>query len=285
MPVVDVPVVDVPVVDVPVVDVPEPVVVSLTHVPDGTTVPDGSTVLDGSTFEEGELAWFRILFSDGEGGPVPGGADVDLSFHWHHNSPLVPTGGQVSRVVLGLPRVDVWDSAVSILENTVGNPDSTLTVRITGCERNRCVIGAPSEITVTIADDDGGPAAAPPDRPQPPRLQCPDSDHSSFETGLKAIWEAPEFEGGAPIESYEVRYRTWTVVDGRAQSDGGWQVWPHGIAATSTTIIGLDTHTLYGVQVRAVNANGPGEWSFEGAEWTGNPADYCDFLDQLTEMS
>ena len=180
-----------------------------------------------------------------------------------------------------MPRVDVWDSFVSISENTVGNPDSTLTVRITACERNRCVIGEPSEITVTITDDDGGPAAAPPDRPQPPWVQCPDLDHNSFETGLKAIWEAPEFVGGAPIESYEVRYRTWTVVGGQAHGDGGWQIWPHGIAATSTTIIGLDTDTLYGVEVRAVNANGPGEWSFEGIGVTGESDHTCEFLDGL----
>ena len=99
---------------------PSPVVVSLVRVPDGATVPDGSTVLDGSTFEEGELAWFRVLLSDGEGGPAPGGADVELSFRWYHNSPLVPTSGRVSRIVIGLPRVDVWDSFVSISENTVG---------------------------------------------------------------------------------------------------------------------------------------------------------------------
>ena len=54
---------------------------------------------------------------------------------------------------------------------------------------------------------------------------------------------APEFVGGAPIESYEVRYRTWTVVGGQAHGDGGWQLWPHGTAATSTTITGLDPDT------------------------------------------
>ena len=144
--------------------VPDPVVVSLVRVPDGTiildnsTVFEGGTVLDGSTFEEGERAWFRILLSAADGGPAPGGADVELSFWWHHNSPLVPASGQISKVVLSLPRADVWDTAVQILDNTVGNPHSTVTVRITGCERNGCVIGEQSEITMTIADDDGGPA-------------------------------------------------------------------------------------------------------------------------------
>ena len=270
------------------VDVSDPVVVSLVHVPDGTVIPDdstlpvGGTVLDGTTFAESDSVLFRLLLSDQHGGPAPAGADVDLSFEWTHHSPIVPTSGQISRIVLSLYRVDVWDSAVQILDNTVGNPDSTLTVRITGCERNGCVIGEPSEITVTIADDDGGPAAAPPGRPPRPAVLCPDRGHSSFDTGLKAIWEAPDFVGGAPIDSYEVRYRQRRLGDD-VPVYGDWQAWPRSGAAVSATITGLDTDTGYGVQVRAVNANGPGEWSLEGTHRTGRPDDICDILDQLVE--
>ena len=148
-------------------DEPESVVVTLVRVPDGTVIPHnstvsgGGTVPDGSTFVEGERAWYRILLSAADGGLAPGGADVELSFRWHHNSPLVPTSGQISRVVFGLPTVDVWDTYVQILDNEVANPDSTVTVTITGCERNGCKIGSPSEITLTITDDDGGSTAAP----------------------------------------------------------------------------------------------------------------------------
>ena len=143
-----------------------PVVVTLVRVPDGTVIADNSTVFegatvhDGSTFEEGERVWFRILLSAADGGPAPGGADVELSFDWHHNSPLVPISGEISRVVFGLPRADVWDTTVQILDNEIANPDSTVTVTITGCERNGCEIGSPSEITLTITDDDGGATAA-----------------------------------------------------------------------------------------------------------------------------
>ena len=270
------------------VDVSDPVVVSLVHVPDGTVIPDdstlsvGGTVLDGTTFAESDMVLFRLLLSDQHGGPAPAGADVELSFEWTHHSPIVPTSGQISRIVLSLYRVDVWDSAVQILDNTVGNPDSTVTVRITGCERNGCVIGEPSEITVTIADDDGGPAAAPPGRPPRPAVLCPDRGHSSLDTGLKAIWEAPDFVGGAPIDSYEVRYRQRRLADD-VLVYGDWQAWPRSGAAVSATITGLDTDTAYGVQVRAVNANGPGEWSLEGTHRTGQPDYICDILDQLAE--
>ena len=121
------------------------VVVTLVHVPDGTVIPANSnvavsgTVVDGTTFGEDELAPFRLLFSAADGGPAPGGADVELSFDWHHDSPIVPISGEISRIVLSLPRVDVWDSSVQILDNDVGNPDSTLTIRITACPRGALI--------------------------------------------------------------------------------------------------------------------------------------------------
>ena len=263
-------------------------VVTLVRVPDGTVIPDnstltvGETVSDGSTFPEDERVLFRLLFSAADGGPAPGGADVELSFEWMHGSPIVPISGEISRIVLSLPTVDVWDSAVQILDNEVGNPDSTVRVRITGCWRNGCVIGEPSEITVTIADDDGGPEAAPPGSPATPWLQCPDRGHSAQDTGLKAIWEAPDFEGGAPVEHYELRYRTRDFVDDEVVK-GEWQAWPDSVADTSTTITGLETGVAYGVQVRAVNSNGPGQWSFEGTGVTGQPDHICDILDELAE--
>ena len=267
------------------------VVVTLVHVPDGTVIPDnsnvavGGTVVDGTTFGEDEQVLFRLLFSAAGGGPAPGGADVELTFEWIHHSPIVPTSGQISRIVLSLPRVDVWDSAVQILDNGVGNPDSTLTIRITGCERNGCVIGEPSEITVTIADDDGGPEAAPPGQPATPWLQCPDRGNSAQDTGLEAIWEAPDFVGGAPIDHYELRYRPQTVTDGEWQIGGEWQAWPHHSATTSTVISGLESDVLYGVQVRAVNANGPGQWSPAGFHRTGQLDEICDILDEFAPVS
>lgn len=263
---------------------PEPVVVTLVHVPDGTVIPDdstvgvGGTVVDGTTFSEDGQVFFRLLFEAGDGGPAPGGVDVELSFEWVHYSPIVPISGEISRIVLSLYRVDVWDSAVQILDNDVGNPDSMLRVRITGCWRNGCVIGEPSEITVTIADDDGGPAAAPPGPPAPPWTMCPDRGHRAQDTGLKVTWEAPEFVGGAPVTHYELRYRTLEFGD-EAWVYGEWRSWPQTLTGTTTTITGLETGIAYGVQVRAANANGPGGWSFEGVGRTGEPDYICDIVD------
>ena len=275
-----------PSVEVAEVDAEGRTVVTLVHVPDGTVIPDnstltvGETVLDGTTFPEDGRVLYRLLFSAADGGRARYGADVELSFFWNHASPIVPVSGQLSKTVLSLPTVDVWDSAAQILDNDVGNPDSTATVRITGCERNGCVIGTPNEITVTIADDDGGPAVAPPGQPATPAVLCPGRGHSSSDTGLKAIWEAPEFEGGAPVESYEVRYRQRQFVDGVA-APGEWQPWPDSVDATTVTITGLEAGISYGVQVRAVNANGPGEWSPQGIGYTDQPDYICDSLDEL----
>ena len=229
-------------------------VVTLVHVPDGTVIPDnstmtvGETVTDGSTFLEDQRVFYRLLFAAADGGRAQYGADVELTFSWKHNSPIVPTSGEISRIVLSLYRVDMWDSTVQILNNDVGNPDSTAVVRITGCERNGCVIGSPSELTVTIADDDGGPEAAPPGNLDTPRLVCASSGAGYESTGIAVSWNAPDFAGGAEIEGYEVQYRQ-RIGDGNPWIWGEWQAHTHAGAATSTTIAGLDADTLYGVRV------------------------------------
>ncbi len=251
-------------------------VVSLGQVPDGTVVRDGSTVLDGSTFKEGDPAWYRILLSSQDGGRVRGGVDVELSYEWNPG----PLSGQTRTAALGLPRVDHWDSAVHSLEDAVGNGNGTVTVRITGCERSGCIIGTPSEITLTIADDDGGANAAPPGRVDEPGLLCPTSPGGFVDTGVHVIWEAPD-DGGAPIEDYEVSYRHHDLANGWLRGAGDWQAWPHGSDQTSATITGLDADALYGARVRAVNSNGPGEWSYEGFAWTGQPDWYCEFVNGL----
>ena len=262
-------------------------VVTLVPVPDGTAIPDnstvtmGETVTDGSTFREDQRVFYRLLFAAADGGRAQYGADVELTFSWKHNSPIVPTSGQISRIVLSLYRVDVWDSAVQILDNTVGNPDSTLTIRITGCERNGCAIGSPAELTVTIADDDGGPETAPPGKPYAPRLVCASSGDGYDSTGIAVSWQAPTFEGGAAIDGYDVQYRR-RIGDGDPRVWDDWQAWPHNGTATSTAITGLDPDTPYRVRVRAFNANGPGQWSLPNSFGTGQSDQICEILDEFT---
>ena len=239
-------------------------VVTIARIPEGTVIPDhsslwvGTTVEDNSTFVEGTRALFRLQFEAVGGGPAVGAVDVDLSYDWRHDSPLVTTHAQVVRTAVSLYRVDVWDTAVQIHDNDVGHPDGTVTIRITGCSRNGCIVGTPSELTLTIAADDGGPAAAVPGPPSVPRLVCARSGDGYDDTGIAVSWKAPTFVGGAPVESYELRYRQSSqFLQGRLILHP-WEYWPGRLAATSTILTGLVTRLEYSVQVRAVNRNGGG---------------------------
>ena len=247
-------------------------------------------VPDGSTFVEGTWAPYRLVFTKFGGGLTSrDDVEVEVSFAWENESPIVGTNGQASRAEFSLPFVDVWDTAVKILDNDVGNPDGTLTIRITGCEiagTGQCVIGTPSEIEVTITDDDGGPAAAPPGPPDTPRLVCASSGGDYDPTGIAVSWKAPEFVGGAPVQSYELRYRlTPQFVNGSLVLPE-WEYWPQRVvapsAALSTILTGLTTGVSYTVQVRAHNANGPGLWSESNYFRVGYSDEVCDIIDQYT---
>ena len=264
-------------------------VVTITRVPNGTVIPDhsslwvGETVDDGSTFVEGTRALFRLEFEAVGGGPPVGdGVDLEMSYDWRHDSPLVTTHGQVVRTTLSLLWAEVWDTAVQIHDNDVGHPDGTVTIRITGCTRSGCIIGTPSELTLTIADDDGGPVAAVPGPPGVPRLVCAPSGDGYDNTGIAASWKAPAFVGGAPVESYELRYRESSRFVGGTLIEHPWESWPHGVAATSATLTGLVTGANYMVQVRAVNGTGPGLWSEPWYFLVGPTHEICEIIDRLT---
>ena len=267
-------------------------VVTIERVPDGTVIPDNSSlavgvpVVGNSTFMEGTQALFRLKFEAVGGGPPVGdGVDVDLRFSWHIPSPPVTAHGYHGYATQGtwsLHRVDVWDTAVPIHDNDFGHPDGTVTIRIIGCERSGCIIGTPSVLTVTIADDDGGPAAAVPGPPGVPRLVCARSGDGYDDTGIAVSWKAPNFVGGAPVESYELRYRESSRFVGGTLIEHPWESWRHGVAATSATLTGLVPRANYTVQVRAVSANGPGLWSEPWYFRVGPTDEVCEIIDQLT---
>ena len=137
-------------------------------------------------------------------------------------------------------------------------------------------------VTLAITDDDGGPAAAVPGPPAVPRLVCAPSGDGYDDTGIAVSWEAPTFVGGAPVESYELRYRESSQFVGGKLVEHQWVSWPHGVAATSTTITGLVPRTEYTVQVSAVNGNGPGPWSQPNYFRVGPSDEICEIIDQWT---
>ena len=274
----------------------EYVVVTLVQIPDETVIPDdsnltidgvGKTVVDGLTWVEGEHVVSRLLFEGNRGGRPPGdGVNVDLEYEWRIDSPIA--GNLAGELIvisksISLHWAEVWDTAVQSFDDDVGSPDATLTIRIVGCERNGCVIGSPYELTVTVRDNDGGPAASPPGRPDAPRLVCAATADGYDPTGIAASWGLPAFVGGAEIEGYELRYRQRTSTNySEPWGWGAWHLWPHRVTATSENITGLEADRLYGVQVRAVNANGSGPWSLPWNFLTGQSDNTCEILDQYT---
>ena len=66
---------------------------------------------------------------------------------------------------------------------------------------------------------------------------------------ITASWAEAADNGGLSVIDYLVEYRA---------GGGSWQTWPHGSAATTTTITGLQGDVSYAVRVSAINAAGTG---------------------------
>ena len=120
--------------------------------------------------------------------------------------------------------------------------------------------GGTDTIAVTISVDNAVEAPLAPDAPT---VSAP----SDSTTSLDVQWTTPGNTGRSDITGYKLRYRQGT--------SGGWiDDHLHTGSGTSTTITGLAADRLYQAQVRALNADGEGEWSASGsASTSGTVAD------------
>ncbi len=117
-------------------------------------------------------------------------------------------------------------------------------------------------VTISLTDADEPPLAplAPTVAPTP----------GSTTTSLDVSWTAPENAGRPAITGYDLRYCKGAAAACTADSD--FSSGPENVATASSTITGLDPHSEYQVQVRAVNDEGDGEWSPSGSGETANSA-------------
>ena len=120
-----------------------------------------------------------------------------------------------------------------------GDNQYVVMVRVTSGAGSRALT-AEQEIRISVQDVD-----EPPGRPQVSPGVEPTLN------GLKLEWTEPEGSGPG-ITGYVVRYRKWGGTDFTEVQAGTGLFW---------TLTGLDGHTLYEVQVQAINDEGAGPWS------------------------
>ena len=122
------------------------------------------------------------------------------------------------------------------------------------------------EVRVSASDGEGGTdtievaisinnVSEAPEAPGAPRVRA------SGMTALGISWSAPRNAGRPDITGYDLRYRNTAETD--------WSDGPRGVEETETEVPGLLEDTEYEVQVRAVNAEGSGEWSEPASGRTG----------------
>ena len=123
------------------------------------------------------------------------------------------------------------------------NNSYIVVVTATGGAGSRAMTAAQT-ITVTVTNE-----SEPPGKPDPPTLTSPRP------TYLVIRWTAPENSGGTPITGYDLRSR----LDGKPS-----YVHTTVTTGTATTVQNMPPGTAVEVQVRAINDDGPGEWSDSG---------------------
>ena len=86
---------------------------------------------------------------------------------------------------------------------------------------------------------------------------------------LLVLWDAPTDDGGSDVTAYDLRYIETDAAD---KADANWEekedIWTTGDGGFRYALRDLINDTEYDVQVRAVNADGDGDWS---ATVTGKP--------------
>ena len=123
------------------------------------------------------------------------------------------------------------------------NNSYIVVITVTGGTGGRALTAAQT-ITVTVTNE-----SEPPGKPDAPTLTSPRP------TYLVIRWTAPENSGGTPITGYDLRSR----LDGKPS-----YVHATVTTGTATTVQNIPPGTAVEVQVRAINDDGPGEWSDSG---------------------
>lgn len=120
---------------------------------------------------------------------------------------------------------------------------------------------ASHEVTVTVSDPHGGGASidvtvAVTDVDEPPNRVATPVVRGVSASVVRVDWPRPGGDG-PPIHDYDIQYRV-------ANGGGAFAGVSHAGTGRRTYIRGLQPSTSYAAQVRAKNAEGPGDWSSSG---------------------
>ena len=244
----------------------------------------------GETYTLGDVYTVTVTADDGEGGtdtidvtirvrtvtpppPANGSPEFGASSATRSMEETVGDAGAETAVSVGAP-VTAADPDGDTLEYSLGGTDGDKfdidgnTGQILGRagERYDHEEKQSYEVTVSASDGEGGAdtievtinidnVSEAPEAPGALRVRA------SGMTALGVTWSAPRNAGRPEIEGYDLRYRNTAETE--------WSDGPGGVEETETDVPGLLEDTEYEVQVRAVNAEGVGEWSQAASGRTG----------------
>ena len=137
------------------------------------------------------------------------------------------------------PRTTEVGFTVQFVDDTVIEPDATLTLGFEATLPFRVLAGTPAAMAIALKNDDGAPAA--------PEGLTASSGHESVRLDWLAV------ANDAPVTRYEVQ---WQRAAGGSVSD-----WRDVGLETTWRVDGLTNDTEYIFRVRAVNAHGEGWWA------------------------
>ena len=125
-------------------------------------------------------------------------------------------------------------------------------------------------VTVTADDNNGGTDTIDvtinvTDVDEPPLKPGTPTVSRVSNTAVSVTWTAPDNTGRPPILHYQYQYKK------TSEQLGSGEPFSTSGPTTSDTISTLDAGTSYDVQVWAVNAEGPGQWSDAGTGSTNSP--------------
>ena len=248
-----------------------------------------STVAN-ETYTPGDVYTVTVTADDGEGGtdtidvtirvrtvtpppPANGSPEFGASSAMRSMEETVGDAGAETAVRVGAP-VTAADPDGDAIEYSLGGTDGDKfdidgnTGQILGRagERYDHEEKQSYEVTVSASDGEGGAdtievtinidnVSEAPEAPGALRVRA------SGMTALGISWSAPRNAGRPEIEGYDLRYRNTVEAE--------WSDGPSGVEETETEVQGLLEDTEYEVQVRAVNAEGAGEWSQAASGRTG----------------